>query len=88
MSPARMRTFIDSTPFQPFTIVNGDGQEVDVVSRELVLLYPGGRSIHVVAPKFAGAKTEDDFEDHFIDVFLITDVIRPARQRSQKKRSA
>jgi hypothetical protein len=88
MSPSRVKTFVDAIPFQPFTIVKGDGQEVDVLSRDLVLLYPGGRSLHVVAPKFTGAKTEEDFEDHFIDVFLITDVIRPVRRRSQKKRSA
>jgi hypothetical protein len=88
MSPSRVKTFLDASPFQPFTIVKGDGQEVDVISRELVLLSPGGRSLHVVAPKFVGAKTEEDFEDHFIDVFLITDVIRPVRRRSQKKRSA
>ena len=79
MSPERFRSFIDADPFQPFTILKGDGEQVDVVSRHLVLLYPGGRTAHVVSPKFVGAKDEKDFEDHYIDVFLVTDVIRPRR---------
>jgi hypothetical protein len=86
MSPARIKTFLDQMPFQPFTILKGDGAEVDVIARDLALLYPGGRSLHVVAPKFPGAKTEDDFEDHFIDVFLITDVVKPVRKRVAKRK--
>jgi hypothetical protein len=86
MSPARIKTFLEADPFVPFTILKGDGHEVDVVARDLALLYPGGRSLHVVAPRFAGAKTEDDFEDHFLDVFLITDVVKPARKRAAKRR--
>ncbi len=85
MSPSRIKTFLDSDPFEPFTILKSDGHEVDVVSRDLALLYPGGRSLHVVAPKFSGAKTEDDFEDHFLDVFLITDVVKPVRKRLRKR---
>jgi hypothetical protein len=84
MSPDRMKALLDAMPFQPFTIVKGDGEQVNVVSRQLALLYPGGRTLHVVAPKFGGAKTEADFEDHFLDVFLITDVIRPARSKNGK----
>jgi hypothetical protein len=84
MSPDRMRSLLDKSPFHPFTILKGDGEEVNVVARSLALLYPGGRTLHVVSPKFAGAKTEGDFEDHFIDVFLITDVIQPARSRNGK----
>ncbi len=86
MSPARIKTFLDQLPFQPFTIIKGDGGEVDVIARDLALLYPGGRSLHVVSPKYAGAKTEDEFEDHFIDVFLITDVVKPVRKRATAKR--
>ncbi len=87
MSPARMKSFLDSDPFQPFTIVKGDGAEVNVIARDLALLSPGGRSLHVVTPKFAGAKEEEDFEDHFIDVFLVTDVIKPLRKRKLQRRS-
>lgn len=83
-----MKTFLDAEPFQPFTIVKGDGQDVDVLSRELVLIYPGGRTLHVVAPKFAGAKTEEDFEDHYIDVFLVTDVVLPIRRKTSRRKSA
>jgi hypothetical protein len=82
-----MKVFLDKNPFVPFTIVKGDGQEVTVASRDMALLYPGGRSLHVVAPRFSGAKTEEDFEDHFIDVFLITDVIQPARRTNGRKRT-
>ena len=82
MSPERIRSLLDKTPFQPFTIVKGDGEQVNVVARDLVLIRPGGRTLDIVAPKFEGAKTEDEFEDHHIDVFLITDVTQPMR-RSQ-----
>ncbi len=57
-----------------------------VVARDMALLHPGGRSLHVVSPKFTGATTEDDFEDHFIDVFLVTDVVIPARRTGGRKR--
>jgi hypothetical protein len=87
MSPKRLRELLDRKPFQPFTIVKGDGQEVNVVSPALTLLHPGGRTLYVVSPRFRGAKTEDDFEDHQIDVFLITDVIQPARHQNGKKKS-
>jgi hypothetical protein len=66
--------------------VKGDGETVNVIARDFALLYPGGRSLHVVAPKFAGAKTEEEFEDHFIDVFLVTDVVKPIRKLATKKR--
>ena len=84
MSPSRIKSFLDVEPFQPFTIVKGDGEEVNVLSRDLALLHPGGRTLYVVSPKFAGAKTEEDYEDHQIDVFLITDVVKPIRRRPGK----
>jgi len=87
MSPARIKTFLDASPFQPFTILKGDGEEVNVLSKDLTLLHPGGRTLYVVAPKFTAAKTEEDFEDHFIDVFLITDVIRPMRRKGHRRRA-
>lgn len=87
MSPARVRTFLDANPFQPFTVVKGDGEEVDVLSRDLALLHPGGRTLYVVSPKFAGAKTEEEFEDHNIDVFLITDIIKPARRKKSRRKA-
>ena len=86
MSPQRIKTFLDQTPFEPFTLVKGDGGEVNVIARDLALLYPGGRTLHVVMPKFAGAKTEEEFEDHFIDVFLVTDVVKHAKKLSSKRR--
>lgn len=85
MIPERFRSFVAAEPFQPFTILRGDGEQVDVVSRDLVLVYPGGRTAHVVAPRFAGAKAEADFEDHYIDVFLVTDIVRPVRGSANGK---
>ena len=87
MSPQRFKAFVTADPFEPFTILKGDGHEVDVLSRELVLVYPGGRTAHVVAPKFAGAKDEEDFEDHYLDVFLVTDIVKPVRRKPGKKKS-
>ncbi len=86
MSPQRLDTFLSADPFEPFTIVKGEGHEVDVVSPKLILTYPGGRTVHVVAPKFAGAKDEEDFEDHYIDVFLITDIVKPVRRKAGKRK--
>lgn len=86
MSLALIKKFLDADPFEPFTIVKGDGQELDVISSDLVLQYPGGRTLHVVAPKFVGAKTQEDFEDHYLDVFLITDLVKPVRRKVGRKR--
>jgi hypothetical protein len=87
MSPKRFDTFVSADPFEPFTIVKGDGEEVNVMSPKLVLVYPGGRTVHVVAPRFAGAKDEEDFEDHYIDIFLVTDIVKPVRRRGNRRRA-
>jgi hypothetical protein len=87
MSPRRFKAFLTAEPFVPFTVVKGDGQKVNVMSRELVLVYPGGRTAHVVAPKFAGAKDEEDYDDHYIDAFLVTDIVKPVRPGGTKRRS-
>jgi hypothetical protein len=87
MSPQRFKSHLEAEPFVPFTIVKGDGQEVDVLSRDLVLVYPGGRTAHVVAPRVPNAKDEADFEDHYLDVFLVTDIVKPARRRGRSTRS-
>ncbi len=77
MSPDRIKHLLDRQPFEPFTVVTGDGGAVNVLSREFTLLYPGGRTLRVVSPKFRGASEEGDFEEHVIDVFLVTKVITP-----------
>lgn len=81
MSPDRIRDLLSKRPFEPFTIFTGDGSEVDVISNEFALLYPGGRTLRVVAPKKKNARTEGDFDDHVIDVFLVTKVTYLARNR-------
>ena len=54
MSPAAISAMLNAKPFEPFTIHTGDGSSVDVLSKEFTLLYPGGRTLRVVAPKFRG----------------------------------
>ncbi len=81
MSPAAISAMLNAKPFEPFTIHTGDGSSVDVLSKEFTLLYPGGRTLRVVAPKFRGAAEEGDFEEHKIDVFLITKVTSPPRSK-------
>ena len=81
MSPDRIRTVLAEEPFQPFTIHTGDGSTVDVLSREFAYLYPGGRTLHVSVPRTSRAAEEADFEEHRIDVFLITKLTSPPRRR-------
>jgi len=80
MSPERVKAILAEQPFQPFTLYTGDGTSVDVLSREFAYLYPGNRTLHVSVPKGRGARDEDDFEEHKIDVFLITKVTTPPKR--------
>ena len=80
MSPDRVKQLLSRRPFEPFTVVTGDGSRVDVLSQEFAFLKPGGRTLEVSVPKRAGAKEESDFEEHTIDVFLITKVMSPLRR--------
>ncbi len=84
MSPGRIKEILDTTPFQPFTLYTGDGSSVDVLSKEFAYLYPGGRTLHVSVPKKPRAKEEEDFEDHRIDVFLITKVTSPPKRQNRR----
>ena len=90
MSPLRIKQLLETQPFQPFTVITGDGSEVDVLSREFAWLKPPGRTLVVSVPLVRDAKDEGEFEDHNIDVFLITKVIAPAKRsgasRSKSKR--
>ncbi len=85
MSPDRIREILLKRPFEPFTVHTGDGSAVDVIAPVFAMLYPGGRTLRVVAPNKSHAKTEEDFDDHVIDVFLITKVSYPARLRHRRK---
>jgi hypothetical protein len=80
MSPDRIKEILTEQPFQPFTMHTGDGNTVDVLSREFAYLYPGNRTLHVSVPKTKNAREEADFEEHRIDVFLITKVTTPPRR--------
>ncbi len=85
MSPDRIKQLLGRQPFQPFSVVTGDGSSVPVLSQEFAFLKPGGRTLEVSVPKVRNAKEESDFEEHTIDVFLITKVITPiptARRRA------
>jgi hypothetical protein len=81
MSPSRIRTFLDDKSFKPFTVYTGNGNAVDVISREYVFLHPGGRTLTVAVPRKKNAKEEEDFQEHNIDVFLITKVVTPVERR-------
>ena len=80
MSPDRIKQTLKATPFRAFTLHTGDGSTVDVVSPEFAYLYPGGRTLLVSVPKKPDAKDEGDFEEHRIDVFLITQLVSPPRR--------
>jgi hypothetical protein len=77
VSPERIRLALAQKPFQPFTIHMGDGGHVDVLSPEFAYLYPGGRTLLVSVPLKRNASEEGDFEEHRIDVFLITRITSP-----------
>jgi hypothetical protein len=89
MSPDRIKQILGTQPFEPFTIHTGDGSTVDVLSREFAYLKPGNRTLEVSVPLKANAKEEGQFEEHRIDVFLITKVTSPPRRpkRNGRKRS-
>jgi hypothetical protein len=84
MSPERIKQILNQQPFQPFTIHTGDGSTVDVLSKEFAFLYPGNRTLHVSVPLVRNATGEGQFEEHRIDVFLITKVTSPPRSRTRK----
>jgi hypothetical protein len=89
MSPERIKQLLETKPFQPFTVVTGDGDAVDVLSREFAWLKPGNRTLIVSVPLVRAAREEGDFQDHNIDVFLITKVIQPPlRRRTTRKRAS
>ncbi len=80
MSPDRLKEALNTKPFEPFTVHTGDGSTVDVLSREFAFLYPSGRTLLVSVPKTAQPREEEDYEDHRIDVFLITKLTLPPRR--------
>jgi hypothetical protein len=80
MSPIGIKRLLDEKPFRPFTIFTGDGSTVVVRSPEFAFLQPGGRTLRVFVPLKSNAKEEEEFQEHSIDVFLITKVISPSRQ--------
>ena len=82
MSPVRIKQLLDEKPFRPFTVVTGDGTAVKVMSREFAWLRPGNRTMVVAVPRKAHPTEEEDFDDHNIDVFLITKVIEHPSKRT------
>ena len=77
MSPDRIKQLLGRRPFQPFSVVTGDGSSVSILSQEFAFLKPGGRTLEISVPKVRNAKDESDFDEHTVDVFLITKVITP-----------
>jgi hypothetical protein len=83
VSPERIKELLASKPFEPFAIFTGDGSAADVLSREFAFLKPGNRTLEVSVPRVRNAKEESDFEEHKVDVFLITKVVSPARRNGR-----
>ena len=88
MSPERIKGVLDRKPFEPFTVYAGDGGSVDVLSREFAFLHPGGRTLLIAKPRIRSARDEKDFEDHVIDVFLITKLIMPPRREGGRRKAS
>ncbi len=84
MSPERIKALLNRRPFAPFTVVSGDRSSVDILSQEFAFLKPGGRTLEVSVPKKVRATEESDFEEHTIDVFLITKVMTPPKKNGRK----
>lgn len=81
MSPERIKLALGEQSFRPFTVHTGEGGSVDVLSPEFAYLFPGGRTLLVSVPKRRDARQEEDFEEHRIDVFLITKLTTPPAPR-------
>jgi hypothetical protein len=88
MSPERIKQILNAQPFEPFTIHTGDGSTVDVLSKEFAYLKPGNRTLEVSVPLKENATEEGQFEEHRIDVFLITKVTSPPKNHRRSKRRA
>jgi hypothetical protein len=88
MSPEQIKDVLEREPFEPFTVHLEDGREVRVLARDLVLVYPGGRKMLVVAPKFPGAREDEDFRTHRIDVLSIDKLTTSARRGRGGRRKA
>jgi hypothetical protein len=86
MSPERIKQLLTTQPFEPFTIYTGDGSTVNVLSSEFAFLKPGGRTLEVSVPRVKNAKDEGDFDEHKIDVFLITKVTSPPVRNGRRSR--
>ena len=86
MSPERIRQILDTQPFEPFAVHTGDGSTVNVLSREFAFLKPGNRTLLVSVPLVKNARVEAEFEEHSIDVFLITKVTTPIKRTGPSRR--
>ncbi len=85
VSPDRIKQLLQERPFELFSIVTSDGSDIPVLSNELAFLYQGGHTLQVIAPKFKGATEEGNFDEHRIDVFLITNVVSPPIKQPGKR---
>jgi hypothetical protein len=78
MTIEQLRNAYNAQPFRPFVIHLADSREVPVVSRELILTVPSGRTFVVCQP---------DDTLNIIDMLLITDLeFRPTTNGKRKGR--
>ena len=77
MTLARVKSFYETKPFQPFTIHLADGRSIPVVSREFIMAVPSGRILIVCQP---------DDRVNFVDLLLVTDLEFNAASNGSHKR--
>ena len=69
MTADELRSEIRRTPFEPFLLNVTDGRRILVTSRDLILVSPLGRAVHVFQP------TPDDDRD-IVDMAAVTGITR------------
>ena len=78
MTIEQLRNVYDSKPFRPFVIHLADGRQIPVLSREVMLTAPSGRTIVVYQP---------DDTLNLIDLLLVTDLeFHPRSNGSSRRR--
>ena len=78
MTIEQLHNAYSAQPFRPFVIHLADGREVPVLSREIIMAVPSGRTIVVCQP---------DDTLNIIDLLLITDLEnKPSSNGARKRR--
>jgi hypothetical protein len=79
MVSTELRRFLNTRPFQPFTVYLADGRELDVIHPETVAISETGRIAAIYDRK------DEAFEP--VDLLLVTSLKPIIGKKSQQKRS-